>query len=260
MRGGQHDEADVDTLVVAKDRHLAAVHQSEHERYDLLSGESQRLSNSLHIQHVSWKHLDERITGHLREVTDRTDEATFQARQERFDMEIRLERIAEEKVADARAHFAEDNRVHEESDNYAKEVCEEVCNLYSDLEKERHFRAKKGQQLAEGVRAKLDEVREAIQAEQRIRLESQSTMLELFAQMGQKMEREFKASQKERHFATDRLVSLMEQVLPKLDSAQQHSLGVSLAAKLDSAAKASDIMQSVSSRQGSKTPVLKKLI
>merc|ERR1712137_154540 len=78
----------------------------------------------------------------------------------------------------------------------------------------------KAERLHEVVRTKLDEIRDAIAAEQRIRMDSESTFLELFAKMGEKMQKDLDESRKERHAATDRLFSIMETVLPNLEKAR----------------------------------------
>merc|ERR1712110_1056923 len=103
---------------------------------------------------------------------------------------------------------------------YTSEICDEVCHLYNDIEQERAYRVEKGEKLVEGVRCKLNEIRDAVNAEQRIRLESQSTLLELFGQMGQKMQTEMENSRKERHMGTERIIALMENVLPMLDKSR----------------------------------------
>eukprot|EP00416_Gambierdiscus_australes_P001765 CAMPEP_0171128544 /NCGR_PEP_ID=MMETSP0766_2-20121228/117339_1 /TAXON_ID=439317 /ORGANISM="Gambierdiscus australes, Strain CAWD 149" /LENGTH=94 /DNA_ID=CAMNT_0011591713 /DNA_START=18 /DNA_END=298 /DNA_ORIENTATION=+ len=93
------------------------------------------------------------------------------------------------------------------------------------MEQARKFRVEAGNKLEEGLQGKLDEIRDAVTAEQRIRLESQETLLEMFGQMGERMNQELEGARRERHLATDRLIGLMETVLPKIDEARKGAAG-----------------------------------
>merc|ERR1712224_206400 len=98
------------------------------------------------------------------------------------------------------------------------EIGAEICNLYADIDQARQFRTEKGKKLVAGVDTKFSEIRDAIAAEQRIREDSESHMLEMLQDMGMKMQNELDAAKMERRKSQERLVQLMEKILPQMCS------------------------------------------
>merc|ERR1712182_203634 len=111
-----------------------------------------------------------------------------------------------------------EERIAAESARLTRELGDNICHLYADMDKARKYRLEKGEKLQAAVSAKLDEIRCAVTAEKRIRQESENTLLELFGQMGTKMQKELEATKQERAKTTDRLITLMEQVVPHLNA------------------------------------------
>merc|ERR1719456_942112 len=99
---------------------------------------------------------------------------------------------------------------------HTREIGDEICRLYMDMDKARQFRNEKCQNLGEAVSVKLDEVRNAVAAEQRIRLESEETLLQLLGDMGQKMEKEMMQARQERESSAEKLISTLERLLEQM--------------------------------------------
>lgn len=141
-------------------------------------------------------------------------------------METRLEKLVEEKVTDVRGLMIEEQKSRQTGDSYTKEVTNEICHIYNDIEQAKNYRLQKSEKLQEVVSSKLEEIQVAIEAEKKVREESTHTVLELFGQMGTKLQTEIDAVKRERKESTDRLVQLMEVVLPHLEQARLQRLQV----------------------------------
>mmetsp|Transcript_40330 Transcript_40330/g.124619 ORF Transcript_40330/g.124619 Transcript_40330/m.124619 type:complete len:277 (+) Transcript_40330:78-908(+) len=216
----------VEHLVQDKDDRIARVQLLEERQYQELADTATRLGNGLRVNRAALQHLDEQITVEVRRIREDVSGRILRERQDRHAVETQLERLADEKVALVHGYLAEEAQMQRESERYTQGIRDEVCRLYADVEQARQYRIEQGQKLAEAVKLKLGEIRDAVAAEQRIRLESQNTLLELFGQMGQKMEQELENSRRERHLSTDRVIALMETVLPKMDAARRRGVEV----------------------------------
>lgn len=206
------------SMVSDKDAQLLRVHRKNENQYDELAEDTARISNALRVQRAACFHLGEAIDTKLKEMHEGISTDIMEERHGRHAVETRLERLVDEKASDVAGHLADDSELQKESSRYTKEMSAEICRLYTDIDQARKYRAEKCNNLLGGVKQKLGEIKEAVAAEHEMRLESESTLLELFGQMGQRMELELETSRKERHVATDRLIALMEAVLPKLDN------------------------------------------
>lgn len=204
-------------FIDGKDKQFADIQVGDEIKYKNCNDDCIRLFHGLRIEHAALLHEDERTSNMLREVEENTMQSYRQVWQGRHAIDSELRRLAEEKADEVNTVYDEELRSQKEATVFTKQIGGEICNLYSDLEKARSFRAAKNEKLAEAVRTKLDEVRLAITAEHRMRLQSESTLLELFGDMGQKMQKELDASRQERHAATDRLIGFLEEILPALD-------------------------------------------
>lgn len=211
-------------LVNEKDSYLTQFVNHDQQLHEEVSSQLDRLVNALKVNRTASHHFDEQVTTELGRIRQEVSAATLQARQERHQVETRLEWLGDSKLAEVRGLTAEDRKVHAGSVQYAKSISDEVSSLYHNIEKARQFRIEQGQALAQGVRLKLEEVGEAISAESRIRQESQNTLLELFGQMGQKCEQEMENARRERHLCTDRLIHVMEDLLPRMDEAYRRGV------------------------------------
>jgi len=217
--------ANVAVRVAEKDQYIARLHFSEEQELSEMEEATAGLANSLQVQRAARKHLQDDLNGRLQQVHENRSGDILKERQGRHAVETQLERLTDKKVAEVRGCLVEDASMQGESEKYAQLVCDEVCHLYKDIEQARKYRLDRSQKLSEGVQVKLSEVREAVSAEQRIRLESQDTLLELFGQMSEKLEQELKQCKKEQSMSIDRVLKLMEAVVPKLNGAQSKASG-----------------------------------
>jgi len=208
---------EVECIVRDKDTSVHQLHLDRERQHSELADGIAELSNSLGMHRVARKHFRDQVGVTLRELQERTESDILRERRGRQDLEVRLERAAESAAGEVRACLAEEAERQADSDRYAGQVRDEICHLYSDLEKARQLRIEAGQRLGDGVQVKLGEIREAVAAEHRFRMESQNTLLELFGQMGRTLDQELESARRERSGATDRLVGLMERVLPRMD-------------------------------------------
>jgi len=210
---------DEDTVEM-KDRSHAQVQIEEEDTYRTFQEDTNRLLHAVKVEKAACHHLDETSGALLKEVEENTHEGIKGIWMERHAIETGMERLVDEKVDECRGLLAGENGLQVESAKYTREIGDEVCHLYSDIEQARRFRMEKGEKLVQAVQYKLDEIDSAITAEQRIRLESESTLLELFGQMGQKIEKELSNSREERHAATNRIICFLEDILPQLEVAR----------------------------------------
>uniref|UniRef100_A0A7S4SEY6 Uncharacterized protein n=1 Tax=Alexandrium monilatum TaxID=311494 RepID=A0A7S4SEY6_9DINO len=208
----------VECLVKDKDAAIHRLHLDRERQFSQLADGTTELANSLQMHGVARQHLRDEVSSKLREMQEHTNAGILQERRGRQDMEVRLERAGEGAADDVRACLAEEAKLQAESQRYNEQVRDEICNLYSDLERERQLRMEAGQKLGEGVKVKLGEIREALVAEQRFRVESQSTLLELFGKMGKTLDEELESARSERSEATERFICMMERVLPRMDN------------------------------------------
>mmetsp|Transcript_4416 Transcript_4416/g.12041 ORF Transcript_4416/g.12041 Transcript_4416/m.12041 type:complete len:281 (-) Transcript_4416:7-849(-) len=197
-------------IVTEKERQFMMVHKSGDMQLEQYQEEVARLANCLHVQHVATEHARESLSRQLAGTRDSVMRDLYKQRTERHMAETRLEQLSDTYVADARGSLAEEEKLQEESRRYTRDVQAEICNLYSDIARAHDFRVEKGRKLAEGVSGKLDEIREAITAERRIRDESEKTLLELFGQMGSRIDQEIENARQERIAAGERLTALVD--------------------------------------------------
>merc|ERR1719313_2674816 len=167
---------------------------------------------------ISAKHFDDHTTAALADTEAKVKDNLNNMRQWRHGVETQMERLVEAKIVDGRGSLGEEITAREKSQKYTKEIGAEVCNLYADIDQARQFRTEKGKKLVAGVDTKFSEIRDAIAAEQRIREDSESHMLEMLQDMGMKMQNELDAAKLERRKSQERLVQLMEKILPQMCS------------------------------------------
>jgi len=215
---------EIERLVNEKDNYLSRFVYHEHQQHEEMSSQATKLGNALKMNRAASHHFDEQVTTEMGTIKQDVSAATLRERQERHQVETRLEWLGDAKIAEVKGLLDEDSQVHAGSQQYSKNISDEVSSLYQNIEKTRQFRVDQGQALAQGVKLKLEEVREAISAESRIRQESQNTLLELFGQMGQKCEQEIQNARCERHLCTDRLIGVMEDLLPRMDEAYRRGV------------------------------------
>lgn len=224
--GAEPEWMEVERFFAKKDRHYAKVFLQEMEQYERFHEQTRQGIHACGIQRTACMHLDEHLTKLNSEVDQNVREQVRQQRQERHAMETRHEKLAEQSIAEARGLMAEEQASRGQAHVYTEEVTNEVCHLYNDLEQAKNYRIQKSEKLQEVVTEKLEEIEVAITAEKKIREESTHTLLELFGQMGTKMQQEIDSVRIERKEATDRLIALMEVVLPHLEQARLNHIKV----------------------------------
>eukprot|EP00747_Dinoflagellata_sp_TGD_P197409 gnl/TRDRNA2_/TRDRNA2_68717_c1_seq1.p1 gnl/TRDRNA2_/TRDRNA2_68717_c1~~gnl/TRDRNA2_/TRDRNA2_68717_c1_seq1.p1 ORF type:complete len:323 (+),score=78.71 gnl/TRDRNA2_/TRDRNA2_68717_c1_seq1:40-969(+) len=211
------DWLEIEKVVEAQDKHWADVQVEEAQAYEAFDLDVKRLTHAIRIESATIKHVDEKTTARLREADEKSTTALRAVRNERHVVETKLERIADVKVQDGRSFLAEEMEAHKIAVQYTQGIGDEMCKLYTDIEQARRYRIEKGEKLADAVRVKIGEVRDAVAAEHRIRLESESTLLDLFSELGQKMQKELDECRKQRHSATDKLIQVAEKIVPELE-------------------------------------------
>lgn len=195
-----------------------ANHQVEGEmELDGFTDTIDRFTHALKVQHLSRMHFDDDTTKKLSESQQDVSHQMLRVRQERHACETSLEKLAEERVVEGRACLQHEIDARNVAMAYNREIGDEICHLYSDIERCRQYRVEKGERLAEAVQVKLEEVRDAVDAEQRIRQESDATMLEMLGEMGSRMQKSLTQAKHEREASTERVIELMERILPQLN-------------------------------------------
>lgn len=203
-----------------KDRHYAKTYLEEQAKYEVLHEESRQGIHACRVQRVACSALDDHLTQLISEVKTNITAQTQLHRQDRHVAETHREKLAEKAIAEVRGLMIEEQESRKETHGYAEQVSNEICHLYNDLDKARNYRHDKSEKLQAVVQEKLNEIHVAIQAEKKIREEDTSKVLELFGEMGTKMQKEIDQVKVERKASTDRLLSLMEVVLPHLEQAR----------------------------------------
>jgi hypothetical protein len=199
---------------------------SDAANYQMHKKNQLELFASLRAEAAVRQHSGESIDTKLKKIRDAGNTGLLEERLRHNRQATQLEKTAGDMAAEVFAAVEESKKMGAEAVVGTRSICDELCHLYEDIDSERKFRVAKSEDLAQVVRAKLSEVREAVSAERRIRLESQSTLLELFGQMGQKMHLDMRNAKRERQQATDRIISVMEKALPKLDEASMASANI----------------------------------
>lgn len=207
----------IELTVHAKDKEVALLHLKEEQRHDESAEEIKRLINGLCVHKARCQHLNEVQEQKGTEVIEEVHETLRKHRQDRYGMSIKLQQLLDEQVADVQGCAAEEESIYKDSLAYTLDVRDEICHLYKDMDQNRKFREEQGQKFSEALHIKFGEIKDALSAEARIRQESIGTLLELFGQMAQKMDKELEQSRRERHVSTDRIITIMETTLPKLD-------------------------------------------
>lgn len=220
--GGAPEWMQVEQYFTTKDRTYAKAYLDEQATYERFHEDCRQGIHACRVQRAACARLDEHLSKILAQVNTVTRENIQKARQERHSVETRLEKLSEQAVAEARGVMAEEKESRKGGRAYAESVTNEICHLYNDLEQAKAYRVQKGEKLQVVVKDKLDEIHVAIAAEKNIREEGTHKLLDLFGEMGTKMQTEIDAVKAERQMSTDRLMNLMETVLPHLEQARQN--------------------------------------
>jgi len=237
---------EMEAQVMDKDAHFAQVQLQEERRFESYAEKTQRLIHAIRTEVVASKHFDDQTTDALKTTEKSVKEELNSMRQWRHGVETQMERLVEAKIIDGRGALGEEIKAREKSQSYTKEIGAEICNLYADIDQARQFRIEKGKKLVAGVDTKFNEIRDAIAAEQRIREDSESTMLEMLQDMGMKMQNELDAAKLERRRSQERLVQLMEKILPQMCSNLQQRGQTNVNQVIKALQSSSGFMQSMS--------------
>lgn len=218
--GESQEWLEVERFFGKKDRHYAKVYLEEQAKYEMFHEEAQRGIHACKVQRAACAQLDEYLSQMISKVDKDIRDKVLNQRQERHTRETRLEKLVEEKCADVRALMYEEQKTRKTGDDYTKEVTNEVCHLYNDIEQAKEYRLQKSEKLQHVVSQKLDEIHVAVAAETKVREESTQNILEVFGGIGNKMQKEIDDIKRERKESTERLLALMEVVLPHLQQAR----------------------------------------
>jgi len=216
----EHEWRNVDDAIAEENRRAAKIQVEEEKKYEEFQNDADRLLHAIKLERAACQHFGERTGLMLQDVRDNTNSSIRALWSERNAVDTQLQHVAEAKVKDALGVVGVELHKQTDAAKLTREINDELCHLTSDLNQARRFRIEKGEQLAGAVRVKLDEIRDAIAAEKKIREESDATLLELFGEMGTKIQTELDNSREERISATDRLIGLCEEVLPQLEMAR----------------------------------------
>lgn len=207
---------EVERRIEEKDRELAEAQIAEEEELESQVQDAERLIHALRMEHVAAKHFDEVSTSRLVGIQDMVGSTLREARVGRNGGHTDLERTTDTRLAEMKARHLENVEERGKATRYTREIGDEICRLYMDVDKARQHRTEKCQSLGEAVSVKLDEVRDAVAAEQRYRLESEETLLQLLGDMGQKMEKEMTIARRERESSAEKLLSTLERILQQM--------------------------------------------
>jgi hypothetical protein len=211
-------------LVEAKDREVARVHAENERDVDEGVAHAMALKNGIALSAVARGHLSDQISQSLQSVRNDAEAILGKEWGELAEIETSMERLADEKIAELQGSMSDEAEVEVQSARYTDAISDEICHLYQNIDQATKYRLELGQKLASAVRYKLDEIHEALAAEQRTRLDSEATLLGLFGEMGQKINQEMEACRRERHMSADRFIGVMETVLPRMQKTRTDSV------------------------------------
>eukprot|EP00933_Yihiella_yeosuensis_P051798 TRINITY_DN4976_c0_g1_i1.p1 TRINITY_DN4976_c0_g1~~TRINITY_DN4976_c0_g1_i1.p1 ORF type:complete len:261 (+),score=47.25 TRINITY_DN4976_c0_g1_i1:84-866(+) len=215
---------EVEQIIESKEREYSRMQVRDDKNFARAEEDTTNLLNGINMQQLARVHAAEAYRDALRKVSDQTDETIRQLRQDRYALSIKGQQVIDEHVAEVQGCAAEEEELYKASTAYTHEVRDEICHLYTDMSQNVDFRKEQGEKISQAIEHKVAEVGQALAAEARIREESRSTLLELFCQMAQKMDQELEMFKQERHESTDRLITIMENTLPKLDKARKRQI------------------------------------
>eukprot|EP00927_Polykrikos_kofoidii_P067791 TRINITY_DN63235_c0_g1_i1.p1 TRINITY_DN63235_c0_g1~~TRINITY_DN63235_c0_g1_i1.p1 ORF type:complete len:394 (+),score=60.11 TRINITY_DN63235_c0_g1_i1:165-1346(+) len=189
------------------------------ESFKEIGGALHAVHDGLRTETVGRANAEQCLTGYLAEVRERAESFILKERSRRLSMEAQLTQHWLAKTADVEARIADFDNAVRGGRVQVQAIADEVIRFHADLISVREHRLKRKEELMERVAAKFTEIRLAASAEQRLRQDSASTLLELFGDMGQKLQLEVDAAKRDRQKSTHRIVSLMEGILPRFDQA-----------------------------------------
>merc|ERR1719261_2357821 len=102
-------------------------------------------------------------------------------------------------VQDSREGIKKERSIREAAqEDYAQEIGEEICRLYACFEKERQSRIEQGERVVGNLDLQFGQVRDALKAEQKMRSETETTILRMLENMCLKMQEEMNTERRER--------------------------------------------------------------
>lgn len=198
----------------ALDEKLARCQVQEEEQFKMAQKQTRDLLESAATEHIARGYADEQTTEMIKDVEDGLMENLAKMRQDRHGRETEFQRLIEKEVESTRQDLGEEKSRREISQQgYAREVGEEICVLYKELENSRSARLEQGERLVAAMDAKFDEIREAVAAERKIRAEAENTMLSMLQEMCVKMQEEVQYERQERENSEEKVLQLLERVL-----------------------------------------------
>eukprot|EP00928_Gymnodinium_smaydae_P013966 TRINITY_DN15062_c0_g1_i1.p1 TRINITY_DN15062_c0_g1~~TRINITY_DN15062_c0_g1_i1.p1 ORF type:complete len:290 (-),score=63.82 TRINITY_DN15062_c0_g1_i1:109-978(-) len=218
------EEKSIAALVHERSRFILNTQRENDEAHDRYENEAHGLIAALHAEAAARRLDEERIAKAAAALQEKKTATVYENKSNRADMDVLLARSIEERIADARGTLHEQAEVTQTSTMYSGQIRDEICRLYASLEELRRVRAEKGDALVSGVKLKLQEIRDAVEAERRIRLESEKSMLDVFAEVGATLQKSLQATKADRVAACERIFQVMEGIVPKLDEASRHAV------------------------------------
>jgi hypothetical protein len=174
---------------------------------------SKRLTHSLRAQGVARRHDLDHVDELIKRVKEKAEVGTQKVHFECYDVEVDLTHKSTDSIAEAGGCLAEHAALAEKAAKHTEHIRDEISTLYRSIDEERKERIEKSRELAQGVRSKLREVREALAAERRLREQSRDTLVELFGQMGERMNTLLQDTRKCRITSYERIFNVVEAVL-----------------------------------------------
>lgn len=207
-------------MIMALDQRVTTAMQAEESRLRMFADQMQKLLEGLEAMRVAGEIHDERKAKELRLLESSVTLDLNAARQARRDMEARVEQLGDQRMADLREEGLRQlvPRNGGERTDHLQKIGEEVSRFTVHVEEQRSSRVKYGERILDSLSEEFAKVQEAILAEQKLRFDAESGILQMVEDMATRLRGELGEERGEREAVQGRLLTLLEDTCTRVES------------------------------------------
>eukprot|EP00927_Polykrikos_kofoidii_P068591 TRINITY_DN63936_c0_g1_i1.p1 TRINITY_DN63936_c0_g1~~TRINITY_DN63936_c0_g1_i1.p1 ORF type:complete len:300 (+),score=38.57 TRINITY_DN63936_c0_g1_i1:136-1035(+) len=205
--------------LMAIEHRVTHVSQSEDARLRMLADHAQKLSEGLQAIRVARDIHQERRQKEIRMIESNVMLDISNTRQARVETEHKSEELYQREFSEHHQQL-DRHRVEREklSQRVSHELSNEIVRLRSAVDEHHSARVELGDRISIGLDAHLNQVHEAVLAEQKLRCETEATMVKMVEDVCTRMRGEIHQEREDREAVQAKLLWLLEESCQRIES------------------------------------------
>jgi len=210
---------ELEKMVEQTDQRVVSLQQNEGGRLRQLTEQARRLTEGLQAMRAAREIHDERRLKELRMMESSLVLDIGKASHERREAEARTEELGDASLVEHREELRQNHRKREAAhEGQAREFSEEVKRIAAMLDEQRALRVQHGDSVREALEKEFNLLQDAITTEQRLRFETEGTMLRMVEEVCGKMHDEIRQERSQREAVQGKLLGLLEETCSRIEA------------------------------------------